>query len=74
VGGGMGSRGGERQMNQGARDANEEIARHAAASRQDQQIKLLEEIRNLLVAISVFLAERRRGKQTRTASSRGGRT
>jgi hypothetical protein len=38
-------------MNQAAHDANEDIARHAAASRQDQQIKLLEEIRNLLMAI-----------------------
>jgi hypothetical protein len=43
----VGSVRGERQMNQGARDANEEIARHAAASRQNRQIKLLEEIRNL---------------------------
>jgi large-conductance mechanosensitive channel len=40
-------------MNQGARDANEAMARQAAAGRQDEQIKLLREIRDLLKLLLV---------------------
>lgn len=35
-------------MNQGARDANAESARRAAASREETQVTLLREIRDLL--------------------------